>query len=87
MAGNYIMPNGVFVNQECTYCYFKNKVEHQKTALISSQQANSHYKQLIKQKDRKIKSLERQVHDWNKVFQSMPAPIRRWALWRYSKLS
>lgn len=87
MAGNYAMPNGAFVNQECTECYFKNKVERQKIAIIRSQQANSQYKQLLKQKDRKIRSLERQVHDWNKVFQSMPAPIRRWALWRYSKLS
>ena len=87
MDGNYVMPKGVFINQDCAHCYYKNKVEHQKTAIIDSQQANVQYKQIIKQKERRIKVLERQVHDWTKVFQSLPYPIRRWALWRYSKLN
>lgn len=71
----------------CDSCYFKNKVERQKTSIIKSQEANVYYKRVIVQKDRKIRSLEQQVHDWTKVFHSLPAPLRRWVLWRYSKLN
>lgn len=72
---------------KCEDCYYVGKVARQKATIINSQNANAQYKQVLAQKDRKIKALEKQVHDWNKVFNSMPTPIRRWALWRYSKLS
>ena len=72
---------------KCEGCYYKAKIERQAAAITKSQRANEQYKQAIFQKSRKIASLEKQVHDWNKVFNSMPALIRRWALWRYSKLS
>ena len=87
MAGNYIMPDGIFINKDCEWCYYRAKVLQQKNHIIESQAANRHYKQVIAQKDRKIRSLEQQVHDWNKVFNSMPGFVKRWALWRYSRLS
>ncbi len=72
---------------KCEGCYYVGKVAQQKITIINSQNANAQYKQVLAQKDRKIKALEKQVHDWSKVFNSMPMLIRRWALWRYSKLS
>lgn len=87
MAGRYVMPKGTFINKDCEYCYYKSKVRSQKNCIVQSQEANRYYKSIIAQKDRKITALERQVHDWAKVFQALPYPIRRWALWRYSKLS
>ena len=41
--------------------------------------------QRIIQKDRKIAALEDEVHAWYRAVASMPAPFRKWALWRYSK--
>ena len=92
MAGKYVMPDGVFINKECEQCYYVNKVDSQKIAIIRYQSANRKYKeriaqleQQIKVRDRKIKNLKQQVHDWTYAVNGMPYIFKRWTLWRYSK--
>lgn len=88
MGGNVNMPS------QCDGCYYINKVESQKATIIRCQSANKHYKERISQleqqvkvRDRKIRGLEQQVHDWAYAVNYMPWILRRWALWRYSRRS
>ena len=94
MAGNYILPNGTFINKDCQHCYFKHKVESQKGCIINSQDANRRYKlqiqhleNALEQKDRRIESLRKDNRDWYKAFDSLPSLIERWVWWRYSRMS
>ena len=88
------MDGSTRVPQQCEDCYYIDKVARQKLAIIRSQDANRCYKERIAQleqqvrvRDRKIRSLEQQIHDWTYAVNCMPGFIRRLIAWRYSRRS